>query len=362
MRSSKLFSVKHESVFKNELVLYPEFVPSLLLHRDNEIDSMVYAFNPVLEGKKPLNVFLTGSTGTGKTVSVRFVLRELENTSDRGKHLYLNCFEYNTRAGILFKLANFLGCVVPRRGMSTDELFEKVVEYLKKADFIPIVVLDEVDQLLLLEEESKILYDLLRINEYAGKSIGLVLISNDLELKSKLDDRIKSSLTEEAIEFNKYTPVQLKDILWNRAKIAFFEEAISKEVIDLSAAHSAKLGGDARIALSALLKAGRIADKLNSPKLELIHLNSAFSESDSASKKKAEIFLNENEKNLMKLISDKKELNSGELYELYSTKFPSLSERTLREIINSLESKKLISSEMISLGNKGKTRKIKVNE
>jgi archaeal cell division control protein 6 len=362
MRSSKLFLDIKETVFKNEKVLYPEFVPSLLVHRDNEIDSLVYAFNPVLQGKKPLNVFLIGSTGVGKTACARFVLRELEETSDRGKHLYLNCFEYNTRSGILFKLANFLGCAVPRRGTSNDELYEKVIEYLKKSSFIPLIVLDEVDQLIALPEESKILYDLLRINEYANKSLGLILISNDLNLKSKLDDRIKSSLTEESIEFQKYSPIQLKDILWERAKLAFFSECISKEVIDLTVGNVAKLNGDARIGINALLKAGRIADKNNSNKIELIHLKQALIESESVSIKKAEPFLSENESNALKLINSKKELTSGELYELYSKNFSLLSERSIRKIINSLESKKLIQIELIDLGNKGKTRKIKLIE
>ncbi len=355
MRSSKLFSVRQDSVFKNERVLYPEFVPSILVHRDSEIDSLVYAFNPVLEGKKPLNVFLTGSTGVGKTACVRFVLRELENSSDRGKHLYLNCFEYNTRSGILFKLANFLGCAIPRRGMSNDELYEKVIEFLKKSEFVPLLVLDEVDQLISLKEESKILYDLLRINEFANKSIGLVLISNDLNLVSKLDNRIKSSLTEEYIVFEKYSPIQLKDILWERAKLAFFPEAISSDVIDLTAGFVAKLGGDARVGISVLLKAGRIADRNNSSKITLNHLKQALNDSRKVSQKKALPFLSKNESSLLKIINSKKSLTSGELYKL----FPQLSERSVRKIISSLESKKLIQTKQVSLGNKGRTRIIK---
>src|SRR3989344_8670777 len=98
-----------KSVFLDERYLYPEFVPERLPHREREIDSLVYCFNPVLNGKKPLNVFLAGSTGVGKTVCAKFVLKELEGSFDRAKTLYLNCFEFNSRASVLGAIANFVG-------------------------------------------------------------------------------------------------------------------------------------------------------------------------------------------------------------------------------------------------------------
>ena len=86
---------RERSVFQDERFLYPEFIPELLPHREKEIESLVYCFDPILKGRKPLNVFLVGPTGVGKTVSAKYVLRELEDNFDRVKSLYLNCFEYN---------------------------------------------------------------------------------------------------------------------------------------------------------------------------------------------------------------------------------------------------------------------------
>jgi cell division control protein 6 len=135
-------------IFRDEKFLYPEFVPERLPYRDAQIDEMVHAFQPVLKGGKPQNVFVFGASGTGKTVTVKYVLRELEAFSNRAKGLYLNCFEYNTRQAVLNQICVFLGVPVPRRGIATDEVYSELLLALKKADFVPLIVLDELDQLM----------------------------------------------------------------------------------------------------------------------------------------------------------------------------------------------------------------------
>jgi cell division control protein 6 len=362
MREKKsLFGKDSGTVFLNEAVLYPEHIPDNLFHREKEISSLVYAFKPVMQGKKPLNVFLCGGTGVGKTASVKYVLRELQEETSRAKSLYLNCFEYSTRASVLFKLANFLGALAPRKGLSIDELYDRTLEQLKKISFTPLIVLDEADQLINSKEESKILYDLLRVTEHQDKKIGLVLISNDCELTLRLDPRTKSSLTEESIKFNQYSPMQLKDILNERAEKAFLQNSCPKEIIDVAAGHAAKLNGDARIAIESLLKAGRNADRANSSVIQLTHLREAFIEVDSASIRKSINYLTELEQKVLKAVSLKQEITSGELYEELRKTEKKLSDRRIRTIISKLESKKLISAEIVSLGNKGKTKKIKLN-
>ena len=69
---------------------------------------------------------------------------------------------------MLSEVANFIGAVVPRRGLSTDEVYSKLLESAKRLQFTPIIILDEADQLAVQgkEDASKLLYDLLRIIEY----------------------------------------------------------------------------------------------------------------------------------------------------------------------------------------------------
>jgi len=350
-------SSKEHVIFKDEKYLYPEYLPERLPHRDSEINSLVFSLQPVLKGGKPQNVFIAGSTGTGKTATVRYVLNELQEYSDRAKSLYINCFEFNSRHSILSKLSNFLGSAVPRRGTATDEIHSRFVEALRKTSFVPIVVLDEVDQLILKDEGEKLLYDILRAVEMEKSRIGLIMISNDIELTAKLDARVKSSLSEEKIIFSSYSPAQLKDILKERSSFAFAANALAEDVIPLAAAHASKLGGDARVAIEALLKAGRQAEKENSEKVEVRHLKKAFEVADSVSLIKGVKHLIPNEKTLLEIISTSSGIQSGEIFSEFSKKSSGLSERRIRDLLNELEKKNFIVSETVELGNKGKTRK-----
>jgi len=340
----------------DERYLYPEFIPEKLPYREKEIETLVYCFDPVLRARKPLNVFLAGSTGVGKTVCVKYVLNQLEESFDRAKSLYLNCFEYNSRPSVLIAIANFVGAGVPRRGLATDEIFTKMVEYLKKSGFVPIVILDEFDQLLISEQNSKLLYDLLRVVEYEKLHIGIVMISNDVSLTTKLDSRIRSSLAEQTIIFNSYSPSQLKGILKERCDGAFVKGAAGDDIISLAAAHAAKIGGDCRVALESLLRAGRLAERANLSKVSIEHLRSAFEDVDAVSALKSLKHLDGDEKMLLQIIAQNQPLASGKIYEIYSASGKTLKERRLRDILSLLERQNLISYKEVKLGNKGKTR------
>lgn len=346
-----------DAIFRDEKFLYPEFVPERLPHRDAQIDEMVHAFQPVLKGGKPQNLFVFGSSGTGKTVTVKYVLRELEEFSDRAKGLYLNCFEFNTRQAVLNQACAFLGVPVPRRGIATDEVYSEFLSALKKADFTPIIVLDELDQLARSNNASAILYDLLRVVEFQKSRLGVAIISNDAELTAKLDSRVRSSLLHNPIEFKQYTPAQLKEILKERAKYAFQDSALEKDVINLAAAHAAKNNGDARLAIESLLRAGRNAVREGSSRVRISHIRAAFDSIHSRPLDKAKDFLDPHEKTILKLLSKEDSIFSGKLFEAFSEKTKNaLSQRSFRKKLNRLESLKLISLELKEKDMRGRTR------
>ena len=353
-------SQKLNELFRDVRILYPEFVPEKLPHRNKEIDELVYAFEPVLKGRKPLNVVLLGGTGTGKTVTAKYVLKELEEYSDRAKSLYINCFEFNSRPAVLTAIANFLGQAVPRRGLATDETYSKVLEALKKINFVPLIILDEVDQLLQKQEGSSLLYDLLRVIEFGKAHIGIILISNDFAFSSRLEQRVKSSLAQHTITFEQYSPLQLKDILRERVQFAFLPGKLEEEVINVSAAHAAKKGGDARIAIDCLLKAGRVAEQKNSSKVTLQHLKEVLASIGASQAQKALPFLNQNEKAVIEAISKSPEgICSGDLFKKYKTlsKNP-LTQRQFRSILSKFEKMKILRAEEVAKKKRGRTRKI----
>ncbi len=346
-------------IFKDERFLYPEYVPERLPFRDPEIDALVYALQPVLQGKKPQNVFVCGKSGTGKTATVRFVLNELQQYSDRAKGLYINCFQLNTRHSILTQVANFLGEATPRRGIATDEAYSKVLEALRHSNFFPVVVLDEADQLLHEKEASKLFYDLLRVVEVGKGRFGLIFISNHSNFVASLDDRVRSSLAAQTISFEPYSPIQLKEILNLRAQYAFHLDALDSEVINVAAGHAAKSGGDARIAIESLLRAGREAEKRNAEKVMVQHLKSIFAEVDSRALQKAISYLNEHEKSILSLIPANKAIASGDLFKAYekAAKSP-VTQRRFRTLIGELERMHLVNAEEVVKKPRGRTRMV----
>lgn len=340
-------------VFRDEKTLLPDYLPDELPHRDSEIKEMALALRSVAKGGKPENMVLIGPPGTGKTSCSRHVLKQLSEFSRRVLTIYVNCWELSTRHAILNKLAISLGEAVPRRGVATDEITGKIAEAFARDKRAVVLVLDEVDRLVASQYgEESILYDLARSNEIFGTSIGIIGITNNEEFLSKLDSRIISSFSQHRIYFKSYSPSQLKDILNERARLAFKRGALGEEVVPLCAAIGAKNGGDARIAIATLWKAGKLADRKNARSVTVEMVKEASQEKVVHEKlENLELV----EKKILELVG-KKPLTSGELYE--KIKGEGVTDRTIRNHLEKLEKLNLI--EMEVKADKGRTRVIKL--
>jgi len=359
MHHSIFESAEARGIFKDERFLYPEYIPEKLPFRESQIAEIAGSLKPLLRNGKPQNLFIFGPSGTGKTVTARYVLRELEEYASKVKGIYINCFEFHTRNAVLNKLCLALGNAVPRRGLASDEIYNEFVHALKVKNVAPIVVLDEADQLIRDKTASQLLYDLLRITELHSIHLGIMLISNIRDTLAMLDDRVRSSLSALTIEFNQYTPEQLKQILHERAKNAFFEDAIEKDVINLAAAQAAKCSGDARIAIESLLAAGRIAEKEGAKKLSVVHLKKAFERIKPRALEKASPHLDSCEKEILKIMCEHEKIFSGELYKAYCSRCKqAISERSFRDKINRLAELNILSVRGATAEIRGRTREI----
>ncbi|HKZ45710.1 MAG TPA: AAA family ATPase [archaeon] len=343
-----------ESVFKNEDALLPDYLPEILPHREDKIKRLADNLLPASKGRKPQNTFLFGSPGVGKTAVAKFVFREFEEYSGI-KTFYINCWDYKTAHSILSKIVIDLGVFVQRRGIGKDEILEKLIECCRKNKKGLVVCLDEVDQLIFNDEEA--LYDLLRINQYVDNPIGLVFVSNNPYIFANIDPRIKSSLSIEELEFNSYSLEELKDILQQRARLSFF--SIEDGVILLAANHALQNGGDVRVGLECLLKAGKTAEKRNSKKLKVEHIKEILITVKPAKPQILKERVNEDEKMILDILNEKNKIFSGELYDEYSKRAQiPVSERAFRDFVNHLAEIGLIKAHERKRGIKGKTRVI----
>jgi cell division control protein 6 len=344
-----------KEIFRDERVLMPDYLPEVMPHREEQIKEIAYALRGAAEGKKMENILILGPSGTGKTSSVKYVLKQLQEYSQRVVPVYINCWESSTRHSILNSIAYSLGEFIPRRGISTDEITEKIGEILKKEKKAPVIALDEVDRLFASQyEEEKVLYDLARAKELFSVDFGVVAITNSNEFLAKLDQRIKSSLIQKQLFFKQYSPIELKDILKSRAKLAFYSESLSEEVIPLCAARAAKNNGDARLAINLLWKAGKIAERENAEKIAEEHVRKAFEE---VGGEELHEKLDGKEREVYDFVKEKGEVTSSELYE----KFKDESDRSVRNYVTRLCSLGFITVED-TVGKGGKIRMIKIKK
>lgn len=71
-----------ESVFRNLEVFDPDYIPAELLFRDSQIRQLVSCIKPAASSSSPINAFCLGPPSTGKTSTIRYVLREAEDEID----------------------------------------------------------------------------------------------------------------------------------------------------------------------------------------------------------------------------------------------------------------------------------------
>ncbi len=105
--------------------------------------------------------------------------------------------------------------------------------------------------------------------------MSIIGISNDLKFTEFLDPRVKSSLGEDEIIFPPYNAEQIREILEQRATLAFRPGTLQEGVIPLCAAFAAQEHGDARRALDLLRISGELAERSRSTIVSEDHVRSA---------------------------------------------------------------------------------------
>lgn len=367
--------LEKEPLFINKQVLQASYTPETIPHREEQIEQVASILAPCLRLEKPSNLFLYGKTGTGKTLSVKYVMNQLLETSKKKDIslliIYINCKlkrVSDTEYRLIAQLTREIGTEVPPTGLPTDEVYRMFLNNIDKNKKILILILDEIDQLIK-KADDEILYNLTRLNvELKNVQISIVGISNDLVFRDSLDPRIKSSLSEEEIHFPPYNAIQLQNILRDRAKKAFRDGVIAEGVIEKCSAYAAKEHGDARRALELLRVAGELSERRNETKILMKHIDEAEEKIDRDRILEAANMQPKQFKITMLTILDmvtktNSPIFTGEIYTLYKeycgkSGLKPLTQRRVSDIIAELDMLGIINAKVISKGRHGRTREI----
>ncbi len=329
-----------ESLFKNEYALDYSFIPKIIPYRESQQKYLASCIRPLLSEHNGRNVLIHGPPGVGKTAALRHLIKELEESDELYEKLeivYINCWHKNTTYKVALEICDVLGYAFVQN-KNTEDLF-KIVEQIinKKA---AIFIFDEIDK----AEDTDFLYIL--AENILKKSI--FLVTNYKSWLLELDDRIRSRLLLEQIEFPQYTQEEMHGILRQRIEYAFHEGCFSDETVEMIASKASELK-DIRIGLFLLRESALIAEEKSARKVSAEHVQSAIRKIDQFTIKNTDE-LDEESRSILKVIKENSGKKIGDLFKIYEKAGGKSSYKTFQRKINKLDEGKFISLERTYAG------------
>ena len=336
-----------ETLFKNIIALDYDYIPKLVPFRELHQKHMATCIKPLLQERNGRNLFIHGPPGIGKTVACRHVLKELEENYDEIESVYINCWEKNSSYKIMMEICEKLGYKLTHN-KKTDELFKIVREILNKKSVV--FVFDEIDK----AEDFDFLYWILE--QIYKKSI--FLITNYKEWLLNLDERIKSRLTAEMLEFKPYNLPETKSIMEHRTSYAFKDNVLEHDAFEATVKKTYDMQ-DLRKGLYILREAGNIAEDKSARKITMQEIASAIKKLDDFTINK-EDGLDSDGKFIFELIKKNPENKTGDLYKIYSKNGGNCSQKTFTRKLKELERGKFVVLDKSKGGADGNTSTIRL--
>ena len=352
-----------ESVFRDEHVFELDYLPEAFLHRDEQMETLKYALRPAVRGSRPLNVMARGPPGTGKTTAVHKLFDELTSVSDV-QVVRVNCQVDSTRYAVFSRLFEGLfEYEPPTSGISFKKLFGQITDHLVEEEEVLVVALDDVNYLCYEDEASDTLYSLLRAHEaHSGAKIGVIVVSSDLDLDvvEALDGRVQSVFRPEEVYFPAYGEREVVDILGERVDRGFREGAVGPPVLDRVAAHTVDSGGDLRVGIDLLRRAGLNAEMRASAEVSLEDVDEAYEQAKYVHLSRHLRGLSDSETALVRVLAEHDGDRAGDVYEVFADE-TDLGYTRYSEIINKLEQLGLIEAEYTDVDGRGRSRALSLS-
>ncbi|MBI4146669.1 AAA family ATPase [Candidatus Woesearchaeota archaeon] len=336
---------KEGGLFKNEDALDTEWLPKNLPYREQQHQQIANCIKPLLQSRNGRNCIISGAPGIGKTAAVKLVLKELEEHPDVNapdiEILYVNCWQKNTTYKIFIELCEQLGYKFVQN-KNTEDLFKIIQNIVNKK--AAVFAFDEIDKV----EDADFLYHI--FTEVYKKT--LLLITNHPQWYFTVDERIRSRLLPEKIDFKAYTPQEITGILKQRCEYAFSYDAWDANAFNMIVDKTAATG-DLRLGLHLLREAGMAAEEQNTRKITIAHSQAALSKLTDFTIKPEES-LSPDAKTILALVKAQSG-KMGDLYKLYQDQGGAGTYKTFQRRVEELNAGGFIEAKKVIGGKDGTT-------
>jgi cell division control protein 6 len=329
-----------ESLFKNEYALDYTFLPKNVPFRELQQKYLASCIKPLLMEHNGRNVLVHGPPGVGKTAALKHLLRELDESdelTDKIFPIYINCWHKNTTYKVVLELCDAVGYAFVQN-KNTEDLFKIVTQILNKKSAV--IVFDEIDK----AEDTDFLYIL--AETLFRKT--LFLVTNYKSWLLELDDRIRSRLMLEQIEFPNYNEKEIEGILCERIPYAFNTACVDDDALKIISKKAAELK-DLRIGLFLLRESTIIAEERFSKRITAEHATKALGKIDQFTIKSADE-LDDEAKLILKIVKDYSGKKIGDLFKVYEKAGGKSSYKTFQRKITKLEEGRFVSLERTHAG------------
>ncbi len=334
--------LKHnESLLKNEYALDYTFLPKNVPYREIQQKFLASCLKPLMNEHNGRNAFISGPPGVGKTALARHLIKELNESDEFSEKLnliYVNCWHKNTTYKVVLELCEAVGYAFTQN-KSTEDLFKIVAQIINKKSAV--FIFDEIDK----AEDTDFLYVLSEI--IYRKSI--FLITNYKSWLLEIDDRIRSRLLLEQVDFPQYTEEEMLGIIKERISYAFHDEnCVDSQALEKIAKKASELK-DIRIGLFLLRESSIIAEEKASKKIKPEHVEKAIEKINQFTMKNADE-LDDEAKVILKVIKENSGKKIGDLFKTYEKAGGKASYKTFQRKIAKLDEGKFISLERTHSG------------
>ncbi|CCH45750.1 Origin recognition complex subunit 1 [Wickerhamomyces ciferrii] len=257
--------------------------------REDQFNQLYIKLESNISSQTGACIYISGTPGTGKTATVREVIRKLSKESHQKSGIDFNFVEINGMK-LMSPQHSFeiLWNKVDGSKTTASGVQQQLETYFNqgKAERPLVVLLDELDQIA--TKNQSVMYNFFNWPTYSKSKLIVVAVANTMDLPERiLTNKVASRIGLDRIQFPGYTHEDLKKIISSRLEIFDNGEInLTKDAIEYASRKVASVSGDARRALKICRRAveiaetdyeaaGKIHDQLN---VQILHINKAINE------------------------------------------------------------------------------------